>query len=373
MPWFKKNKEKKEQEEKEKQERLRKEEEKEREEKERQRREEEEKAQAERERKEREEREREERERAVKKEKEEKGFLGRLKERLSKTREGFVGRVDRLVLGKKKIDDDLLEELEEILITSDIGVQPTFRLIENLRDRVKRKELDDADLLKKYLQEEILKVLKAEELPLEISDSRPFVILVVGVNGVGKTTTIAKMAGMFKDKGKSVLLAAGDTFRAAAIEQLEIWGERAGCKVIKHQDGSDPSAVVFDSIKAAQARGIDVLIIDTAGRLHTKVNLMEELKKIQRIVGRELPGAPHEVLLILDATTGQNAISQAKLFKEAISITGIALTKLDGTAKGGIIVSISEELKIPLRYVGVGEGMDDLKIFNAEEFVEALF
>ncbi|MDY7030567.1 MAG: signal recognition particle receptor subunit alpha, partial [Thermodesulfobacteriota bacterium] len=233
MPWFKKNKEKKEQEEKEKQERLRKEEEKEREEKERQRREEEEKAQAERERKEREEREREERERAVKKEKEEKGFLGRLKERLSKTREGFVGRVDRLVLGKKKIDDDLLEELEEILITSDIGVQPTFRLIENLRDRVKRKELDDADLLKKYLQEEILKVLKAEELPLEISDSRPFVILVVGVNGVGKTTTIAKMAGMFKDKGKSVLLAAGDTFRAAAIEQLEIWGERAGCKVIK--------------------------------------------------------------------------------------------------------------------------------------------
>ena len=379
MPWFKKDKGKKEQEEKEKQERLRREEEeKEREEKERQRKEEEEKAQAERERKEREEREREEkereeRERAVKKEREGKGLLGRLKERLSKTREGFVGRVDKLVLGKKKIDDDLLEELEEILITSDIGVQPTFRLIENLRDRVKRKELDDADLLKKYLQEEILKVLKAEELPLEISDSRPFVILVVGVNGVGKTTTIAKMASMFKDEGKSVLLAAGDTFRAAAIEQLEIWGERAGCKVIKHQDGSDPSAVVFDSIKAAQARGIDVLIIDTAGRLHTKVNLMEELKKIQRIVGRELPGAPHEVLLILDATTGQNAISQAKLFKEAISITGIALTKLDGTAKGGIIVSISEELKIPLRYVGVGEGMDDLKIFNSDEFVKALF
>lgn len=361
MLWFKKDKINKEKEEKEreKEEEYKKREQREREKKERERIEEEQ-----------EEREKEKRE---KKAKEGKGFFSRLKEGLSKTREGFVSKIDRLVLGKKKIDDDLLEGLEEILITSDIGVQTTYRLIENMREKVKRKELDDAGMLKQYLQKEIMEILKAEEVPLDVSESRPFVILVIGVNGVGKTTTIAKMAGRFKEEGKSVILAAADTFRAAAIEQLEIWGERAGCRVIKHQSGSDPSAVVFDSIKAAKARDIDVLIIDTAGRLHTKVNLMEELKKIERIIGRELPGAPHEVLLILDATTGQNAISQAKIFKEAINTTGIALTKLDGTAKGGVIVGISDELNIPLRYVGVGEMMDDLKVFDAEEFVEALF
>jgi fused signal recognition particle receptor len=304
--------------------------------------------------------------------KDEKGILNRLKDGLSKTREGFTGKVDRLIFGKKKIDGELLEELEEVLITSDIGVQTTFKLIESIKERVKRKELDDPGLLKECLHEEILEILEAQEKPIEIS-SRPFIILVIGVNGVGKTTTIAKMANRFKEEGKSVILAAADTFRAAAIEQLDIWGERVGCKVVKHQDGSDPSAVVFDSIKAAIARGIDVLIIDTAGRLHTKVNLMEELKKIQRIIKREIPDAPHEVLLILDATTGQNAISQAQLFKDEANITGIALTKLDGTAKGGIIIGISDELKIPLRYVGIGEGMDDLKVFNAKSFTEALF
>ncbi|MDY6857348.1 MAG: signal recognition particle-docking protein FtsY [Thermodesulfobacteriota bacterium] len=305
-------------------------------------------------------------------EKDEKGILNRLKEGLSRTREGFTGKVDRLVFGKKEIDDELLEELEEVLITSDIGVQTTFKLIESIKEKVRRKELDDPELLKKCFYENILEILEAQEKPIEIS-SRPFIILVVGVNGVGKTTTIAKMANMFKQEGKSVILAAADTFRAAAIEQLDIWGERVGCKVIKHQDGADPSAVVFDSIKAATARGIDVLIIDTAGRLHTKVNLMEELKKIQRIIKREIPDAPHEVLLILDATTGQNAISQAKLFKDETDITGIALTKLDGTAKGGIIIGISDELKIPLRYVGIGEKMDDLKVFNAKRFTKALF
>ena len=306
-------------------------------------------------------------------EKKEKGIFKKLKQGLSKTRDGFTSRVDRLIFGKKEIDEDLLEELEEIMITSDIGVQTTYRLIESVREKVRRNELSDPDLLKKYLQKEILDILKDKEVPLELSDSCPYVIMVIGVNGVGKTTTIAKIANIFKEEKKSVLLAAADTFRAAAIEQLEIWGERAGCKVIKHQSGSDPSAVVFDSIKASQARNIDVLIVDTAGRLHTKVNLMEELKKIQRIIERELPGAPHEVLLILDATTGQNAISQAKLFKEATNVTGIALTKLDGTAKGGIIISISDELEIPLRFIGIGEGLDDLKTFDAQEFVEALF
>ena len=334
------------------------------------RREKEEKKREKQERKEEKKREKEE----IKKEREkdEKGILNRLKQGLSKTREGFTGKVDRLVFGKKKIDDELLEELEEVLISSDIGVQTTFKLIEGIKEKVKRKELDDPELLKKCLHEEILEILEAQEKPVEVS-SCPFVILVVGVNGVGKTTTIAKMASRFKEEGKSVILAAADTFRAAAIEQLDIWGERVGCRVVKHQDGADPSAVVFDSIKAATARGIDVLIIDTAGRLHTKVNLMEELKKIQRIIKREIPDAPHEVLLILDATTGQNAISQAQLFKDEANITGIALTKLDGTAKGGIIIGISDELNIPLRYVGIGEGMDDLKVFNAKSFTEALF
>jgi len=304
---------------------------------------------------------------------EKKGFFQRLKEGLFKTHQGLVGKIDQLIAGKKKIDADLLAELEEILITSDIGVKTTQELLRNLTGKVQRKELDDADLLKKNLQAQMLPILSRQEQPLNLSAVRPFVIMVIGVNGTGKTTTIGKMAHKFRTQGKSVLLIAADTFRAAAIEQLEIWGQRAGCEVIKQKSGSDPSAVVFDGLKAAKTRGTDVVLVDTAGRLHTKVNLMEELKKVKRIMERELPGAPHEILLVLDATTGQNSISQAKLFNQGVGVTGIALTKLDGTAKGGIIVAISDELKIPLRYIGIGEKVDDLREFNAQDFVEALF
>jgi fused signal recognition particle receptor len=304
---------------------------------------------------------------------EKKGFFQRLKQGLFKTHQGLVSKIDQLIAGKKKIDDDLLAELEEILITSDIGVKTTQELLHNVAVKVQRKELEDADLLKKNLQEQMLHILSQQENPLNLSTARPFVIMVIGVNGTGKTTTIGKMAQKFKAQGKSVLLVAADTFRAAAIEQLEIWGQRAGCDVIKQKSGSDPSAVVFDGLKAAKSRGMDVVIVDTAGRLHTKVNLMEELKKVKRIMGREIPGAPHEILLVLDATTGQNSISQAKMFNQAVGVTGIALTKLDGTAKGGILIAISDELKIPLRYIGIGEKLDDLREFNARDFVEALF
>jgi fused signal recognition particle receptor len=304
---------------------------------------------------------------------EKKGFFQRLKQGLFKTHQGLVSKIDQLIAGKKKIDDDLLAELEEILITSDIGVKTTQELLHNVAVKVQRKELEDAELLKKNLQEQMLHILSQQENPLNLSTARPFVIIVIGVNGTGKTTTIGKMAQKFKAQGKSVLLVAADTFRAAAIEQLEIWGQRAGCDVIKQKSGSDPSAVVFDGLKAAKSRGIDVVIVDTAGRLHTKVNLMEELKKVKRIMGREIPGAPHEILLVLDATTGQNSISQAKIFNQGVGVTGIALTKLDGTAKGGILIAISDELKIPLRYIGIGEKLDDLREFNARDFVEALF
>ncbi|MDH4266845.1 MAG: signal recognition particle-docking protein FtsY [Deltaproteobacteria bacterium] len=304
---------------------------------------------------------------------EKKGFFQRLKQGLFKTHQGLVSRIDQLIAGKKEIDDDLLAELEEILITSDIGVKTTQELLHNVAVKVRRKELEDADLLKKNLQEQMLHILSQEENSLQLSAARPFVIMVIGVNGTGKTTTIGKMAQKFKAQGKSVLLVAADTFRAAAIEQLEIWGQRVGCEVIKQKSGSDPSAVVFDGLKAARSRGTDVVIVDTAGRLHTKVNLMEELKKIKRIMEREMPGAPQEILLVLDATTGQNSISQAKMFNQAVGVTGIALTKVDGTAKGGILIAISDELKIPLRYIGIGEKVDDLRDFNARDFVEALF
>jgi fused signal recognition particle receptor len=304
---------------------------------------------------------------------EKKGFFQRLKDGLFKTHQGMVSKIDQLISGKKKIDDLLLEELEEILITSDIGVKTTRQLLDKVSEKVKRKELEDADHLKKALQEEMFLILRQQESPLNVASVNPFVIMVIGVNGTGKTTTLSKMAQKFKSQGKSVLLVAGDTFRAAAIEQLEIWGQRVGCEVVKHQSGSDPSAVVFDALRAGKARHSDIIIVDTAGRLHTKVNLMEELKKVKRIMAREIPDSPHEILLVLDATTGQNAISQAKMFNRELGVTGIALTKLDGTAKGGILISISDELKIPIRYIGIGEKAEDLREFNARDFVDALF
>jgi len=302
-------------------------------------------------------------------------FLEKLKAGLSKTHEGFAEKIDQLILGKKSIDQDLLDELEGLLFSADLGVKTSSQLIEGVQKGLKRGELDEPEKVKDFIKQEIFQILKSGENPLSIdfSQTKPFLFMVVGVNGVGKTTTIAKIAHQYSSQGKKVLIGAADTFRAAAVEQLEVWAKRVGADLIKQSRGSDPSAVAFDSIHAAKARNVDLVFIDTAGRLHTKVNLMEELKKVKRIIARECPGAPHEVLLVLDATTGQNAISQAKLFNEAIGVTGIAITKLDGTAKGGIIVGITDELKIPIRYIGVGEGMDDLREFNASEFVQALF
>lgn len=297
----------------------------------------------------------------------------RLKQGLARTHEGLVARIDTLLLGKKQIDSDTLEELEEILITADIGVATTVELIRTLEVKLSRNELQDGAALKKALQDEIEARLERFSAPLEITSEKPFVIMVIGVNGVGKTTTIGKLANRYAAEGKKVLLAAGDTFRAAAAEQLEEWGRRAGVEVIRHQDGADPSAVVFDGCKAAVARGCDILIVDTAGRLHTKVNLMEEMKKIRRVMGREIPGAPHETLLVLDAATGQNALSQARLFKEAAMVSGVVLTKLDGTAKGGIVVAVSNEFQLPVRFIGIGEQADDLRPFDPAQFVAALF
>jgi len=302
-------------------------------------------------------------------------FFEKLKKGLSKTHQGFVEKIDQLFLGKKTIDQDLLDELEGLLFEADLGVRTSGQLIEDVRQGLKRGELQEPEKVKEFIKQEILGILKSGEKPLSIdfSQTKPFVFMVVGVNGGGKTTTIAKIAHQYSSQGKKVLIGAADTFRAAAVEQLEVWANRVGADLIKQSKGTDPSAVAFDSIHAAKARKIDLVFIDTAGRLHTKVNLMEELKKMKRIIGRECPGAPHEILLVLDATTGQNAISQAKLFNEAIGVTGIALTKLDGTAKGGIIIGITEELNIPIRYIGVGEAVDDLKEFNASEFIQALF
>jgi fused signal recognition particle receptor len=299
-------------------------------------------------------------------------FFERLKEGLSKTKQSLVRNVDQMLFGEKQIDRDLFEELEEMLITADVGPAFATELIDEMKVIAKRSDLSSPDVLRRIMRDNIHFILKQREAPLEIPENGLYTVMVVGVNGTGKTTTIGKIANDFKARGHKVMLAAADTFRAAAIEQLEVWGERVSIPVIKQKMGADPSAVVFDAVQAAKARGVDVLIIDTAGRLHTKVNLMEELKKVKRIMAREFPGSPHEVLLVLDATTGQNAVNQAKMFNEAIGVTGLVLTKLDGTAKGGIIIRLAREFDIPIRYIGIGEKMDDLRVFNSTEFVDAL-
>ncbi len=301
------------------------------------------------------------------------GFFDRLKKGLAKTRETFTNKIEKLIIGYADIDDDLLDELEETLIMSDVGVKTTERLMADVRKGIKKKAINTPEDLKPFLAEKISEILLTGSDETRIAAAGPTVLLVIGVNGVGKTTTIGKLAAYYKEQGKSVMLAAADTFRAAAIDQLQIWGERTGVPVIRHEEGSDPAAVAFDAVKAARARDVDVLLIDTAGRLHTKSNLMEELKKINRVIQREIAEAPHETLLVLDATTGQNAISQADLFQKAAAITGIVLTKLDGTAKGGVIIGLKSELAMPVKWIGVGEGVDDLRPFNAREFSRALF
>ncbi|GMK40692.1 signal recognition particle receptor FtsY [Paenibacillus sp. CCS19] len=296
------------------------------------------------------------------------------KEGLVKTSKAIVERVEELITRRKKIDEEFFEELEEILISADVGVNTVVGLIDSLRAEVKARKIEDASELQPILSEKLVEILKGNDDPeLRMADSGLTVILFVGVNGVGKTTTIGKLAHKFKSEGKSVLMAAGDTFRAGAIEQLEVWGQRVGVDVIKQNSGADPAAVMYDAVQAAKQRGVDVLLCDTAGRLQNKTNLMDELNKIFRVIQREVPTAPHEVLLVLDATTGQNALSQAKLFGEKSGVTGLVLTKLDGTAKGGIIIAIRNELNLPVKLVGLGEKMNDLQAFDSEQFVHALF
>ena len=301
-----------------------------------------------------------------------KGIFSKLKKGLSKTRDILTTDINEFFSENKKIDDDLLEELEELLVTSDLGVENAMKIMETLTARAKK--LETADELKDLLKKELAALFpdaaeerdKAEQMP------KPYVIMMVGVNGTGKTTTLGKMAMKYKSQGKSVLIGASDTFRAAAVEQLEIWANRAGASFVRHREGADPAAVAFDAVEAATARGIDVVLIDTAGRLHTQKNLMEELKKIKRSIGKRLNGAPHEVLMVLDATTGQNAISQAELFHQAVGITDLAVTKLDGSAKGGVVASVAHRMKLPVKYVGVGEGIEDLQDFDPHLFVNAL-
>ena len=299
------------------------------------------------------------------------GFFNKIAEGLKKTRDSMMGKVDALLNSFTKIDEDFFDELEENLIMADVGAVTSARICENLRKKVKEEGLSDPTAVKGALKEIIAQMLAGDEA-LNLS-TKPSIILVIGVNGVGKTTTIGKLAHNLHEDGKKVLLAAADTFRAAAIDQLQIWADRAGVDLVKHGEGSDPAAVVFDAINAGKARGCDVVICDTAGRLHNKKNLMDELSKIARVIDREAPGSAKEVLLVLDATTGQNALNQAKLFQEAAGLTGIILTKLDGTARGGVVIGIKEELNIPIKYIGVGEQIDDLRPFDSKDFVEALF
>ncbi len=298
------------------------------------------------------------------------GFLDKLKSGLAKTRKNLVERVETVLLNRK-IDETVLDEIEEILISSDVGAEAAGQIIVMLKDKVRAGIIKDVSNVKTALQEEMSTMLGNPQ-PLEIS-AKPHVILMIGVNGVGKTTTIGKLSSRFRSEGRSVLLAAGDTFRAAAVEQLDIWAQRTGASIIKHQSGSDPAAVAFDAVEAAKSRGSDVVIIDTAGRLHTKSQLMDELKKVDRVIKKAMPDAPHEKLLVIDATTGQNALRQAKIFNEAVGLTGIVLTKLDGTAKGGIIFAIQKEVNIPVKLIGIGEGVEDLRDFAPRDFVSALF
>lgn len=300
------------------------------------------------------------------------GFFDKLKKGLTKTRDAVSEQVNNVFSVFVKVDEELFESLEEALIMADLGMETSVELIDELRDRVKKKHITDGNLVKDELYSVITDALCEIDNGMKL-DTTPAVILVIGVNGVGKTTSIGKMASFYKSQGKKVMLAAADTFRAAAIDQLDIWAQRSGCDIIKHNEGSDPAAVVFDACNAAKARGADILICDTAGRLHNKKNLMAELEKINRVISRELPDASRENLLVLDATTGQNAVSQAKLFSEVSELTGIVLTKLDGTAKGGIVISIAKEQSLPVKFIGVGEGIDDLQTFIPEDFAKALF
>lgn len=300
------------------------------------------------------------------------GLFDKLKQGLTKTRNVVTEQVNNVFSVFVRVDEELFENLEEALIMADLGMETSVLLIDELRDRVKRKHITDGNLVKQELYSVISDTLCEVNSEMNLNTT-PSVILVIGVNGVGKTTSIGKIASYYKSQGKNVLLAAADTFRAAAIDQLDVWAERSGCDIIKHNEGSDPASVVFDACNAAKARGTDILICDTAGRLHNKKNLMAELEKINRIISRELPDADRENLLVLDATTGQNAVSQAKLFSEAADLTGIVLTKLDGTAKGGIVISIAKEQQLPVKFIGVGEGVDDLQIFSPEDFARALF
>ncbi len=301
------------------------------------------------------------------------GFFDQLKQGLSKTRESLTAKIETTILGYADIDDELLDELEEILIMADVGVATTETLMKAVRQGIKKKEIREPGDLKPFLEKEITALLLKGGAGIRMAANGPTVLLIVGVNGAGKTTTIGKLSAFYHHYGKKVMLAAADTFRAAASDQLAIWGERTAAEVIRHEEGSDPAAVVFDAVKAAKARQIDVLLVDTAGRLQTKTNLMAELEKINRVIAREIPGAPHETLLVLDATTGQNAVSQAKLFTQAAPVTGVVLTKLDGTAKGGVVIGIKAELGIPIKWLGVGEAVEDLRPFVAEDFAKALF